>query len=139
LGFREERQVKGRTVLRWVLAALFLLNGVLHLRAPTAYMAITPDWVPEPRFVVLATGVLSGLGGLGLLFPAPLRRWAGAGLALYALFVWPANFHHAFADIPVGGTHLGWGYHGPRLLLQPLIIWACLWAGEVIDAAPANR
>ena len=26
---------------------------------------------------------------------------------------------------------LGWGYHAPRLLFQPVLIWAALYAGEV--------
>ena len=28
---------------------------------------------------------------------------------------------------------LGLAYHIPRLLAQPLVVWAALWAGEVID------
>lgn len=27
----------------------------------------------------------------------------------------------------------GWLYHGPRLLFQPVIVWWCLYAAEVID------
>lgn len=69
-------------------------------------------------------------GAAGLLVPA-LRKPAGIGLALYALCVWPAN--HAINDIPLGGGHLSWWYHGPRLALQPVIIWWALWAGGATD------
>ena len=44
-----------------------------------------------------------------------------------------ANFHHALANIAIGGETLGWWYHGPRLAVQPLIIWWALWASGAVD------
>ena len=75
---------------------------------------------------------------MGLAIPATCKA-AGWGLALYALCVWPANFHHAFAHVAIGGTALGWGYHAPRLAAQPLIIWWALWASDAIDWPFARR
>jgi uncharacterized membrane protein len=124
----------GRRILRWIVAALFLLDGVLHVALAPFFVRIVPPWVPEPTAVVWATGVAAFAGGAGLLSPR-LRRAAGVGLALYCAGVYPANLHHAAADI--GGW--GWGYHGPRLLLQPVIAWACLWCAEVIDWPFAGR
>lgn len=124
------RRARIRGGLRWLLALFYGFAGWMHLRAPEGFVAITPPWVPVPELVVALTGVAEILGALGLLW-RPVRRWAAIGLATYALCVWPANFHHAFADVTVGGTNLDWSYHGPRLALQPLIIWLALWAGEV--------
>jgi uncharacterized membrane protein len=121
-----------------VLALAFMANGVLHVTAADAYGAIVPPWVPAPHLTVLATGAASFLGGLGLLL-APVRRAAGIGLALYCAGVFPANIHHALANVAVNGHTLGWGYHGPRLLLQPPLAWACLWAACVIDWPFAKR
>ncbi len=115
-----------------MLAAAYVLAGVAHLTRPSGFVAITPGWVPAPAIVVALTGVVELAGAAGLLI-RPLRRAAGIGLALYALCVWPANFNHALNDIPLGGTHLSWWYHGPRLALQPLLIWWPLWASGVID------
>jgi len=115
-----------------VLATAYALAGVAHLTRPSGFVAITPGWVPAPAIVVALTGVAELAGAAGLLI-RPLRRAAGIGLALYALCVWPANFNHALNDIPLGGTHLSWWYHGPRLALQPLLIWWPLWASGVID------
>ena len=95
-------------------------------------MAITPHWVPWPEQVIALTGIAEIAGAVGLHI-APLRRAAGIGLALYALCVWPANFHHALHDVPLGSLHLGWWYHGPRLLLQPVIIWSALWVSATVD------
>jgi uncharacterized membrane protein len=121
-----------RTALRWLLAAFYAVAGWAHLDRPEGFLAITPAWVPAPELVVALTGVAEIAGALGLLW-RPVRRWAGIGLALYALFVWPANFNHAFNDISIGGTNLDWSYHGPRLVAQPLIIWLALWVGEVTE------
>ena len=116
-------------VARWVLAAVYLSAGIVHLHDPPFFMRIVPDWVPYPRETVLLTGICEIFGAIGLLIPRT-RRLAGIMLALYALCVWPANIKHAIDDLSAG-TGLGWGYHGPRFLAQPLIIWWALIAGEV--------
>jgi len=126
-----------RAGFRALLALLYAAAGFLHLRSPAGFIAITPDWVPDPARVVMLTGLAEIAGAAGLMLPRRLIGWArpaaGFGLALYALCVWPANLHHALADIPLGGVRLGWWYHGPRLALQPLLIWWALWAGECTD------
>ncbi|MGW8201769.1 DoxX family protein [Sphingomonas bisphenolicum] len=124
--------MRGRTIARLVLAAAYAFAGIAHLTRPGGFIAITPHWVPMPDTVVALTGVAELAGALGLMIPG-LRRAAGIGLALYALCVWPANINHALNDIPLGGVHLSWWYHGPRLTLQPVIIWWALWASDVID------
>lgn len=121
-----------RTALRWLLALAYAAAGYLHLARPAPFLAITPPWVPEPELVIAATGVAELAGAAGLMHPAT-RKAAGWGLALYALCVWPANFHHALAHIAIGGETLGWWYHGPRLAAQPLIIWWALWASGAVD------
>ena len=127
-----ESRERARTVLRWLLAAAYFAAGVLHLLHPAPFVAIVPGWVPMPLLTVQATGVCEILGATGLMIPR-LRRFAGIMLALYAVCVFPANIHHALARVAVGGTALGWGYHGPRLLLQPVIVWWSLFAGGVIQ------
>ncbi|MDX2234796.1 MAG: hypothetical protein NW200_09880 [Hyphomonadaceae bacterium] len=127
-----------RTGVLWALAFVFVVNGALHFLWTDAYAAIVPPWAPDARFAVQATGVASLLGGAGLLVP-PLRKAAGVGLALYCVAVFPANIHHALGDVAVAGRTADWTYHGPRLLLQPALVWACLWAAGVIDWPLAKR
>ena len=121
-----------RIFFRLLLAAAYFAAGVLHIKSPGGFLQITPAWVPFPEAVIFLTGVAEIAGALGLLIPR-LRYAAGVGLALYALCVFPANINHAVNDIAVGGSHLGWWYHGPRLLAQPVIIWWALIAGNVIN------
>jgi uncharacterized membrane protein len=121
--------------LRWLIGALYVVAGHAHIRSPAPFLAITPGWVPWPEAVVFWTGIAELLGALALVqWVSPRLRQAGAmGLALYALCVWPANVNHMLLDMakPDGG----WGmvYHVPRLAAQPLLIWATLLTGGVIN------
>lgn len=127
-----------RAVLRWMLAALFVAAGIAHLAVPGPFLRITPDWVPLAPQVIFATG-LCELAGAVALVTRPLRIWAGWALALYALCVLPANIKQAFDHIVIAGIPDSWWYHGPRLALQPVIIWAALFGAGVIDWPFAAR
>ena len=120
-----------RIAVRALLALAYGYAGWRHLVTPAPFLAITPPWVPRPELIVAATGIAEIAGAVGLMIPAT-RKAAGWGLALYALCVWPANFHHALAHIAIGGETLSWWYHGPRLAAQPLIIWWALWASGAV-------
>ncbi len=124
-----------RSVLRWLLAAFYLLAGIMHLARPAPFLAIMPPLVPWPPEVVALTGLAELAGAIGLLQPwSPrLRRAAGWGLALYALCVWPANFQHMLIDLAPPAAGLGLGYHIPRLAAQPLLIWLALWVAGATD------
>ena len=67
-----------RTALRLLLAAIYFIAGVAHLRAPAGFLQITPFWVPWPETVVLATGLGEIAGAVALAFIPRLRRAAGA-------------------------------------------------------------
>jgi uncharacterized membrane protein len=114
------------------MAAFYVVAGVVHLAAPDKFLPIVPDFVPLPREVVLATGVLEIAGSLALL-TTRLRLLAGVMLALYAVCVFPANIKHAIDGIHVPPIPDSWWYHGPRLLMQPVLVWWALFCAEVID------
>lgn len=121
-----------RMGLRWLLALTYGVVGLAHLRGAQGFLAIMPAWVPYPLEVVLITGVCEILGAIGLLIPR--LRWAsGVMLALYAVCVYPANLHHAFAGVAPSGLPSSWWYHGPRLAFQPIFVWWALFVGGVID------
>ncbi len=130
-----------RTTARWLLVIFYAVAGYLHLAAPGPFLKIMPAWVPAPATVIALTGIAELLGAAGLAQPwsAKLRQAAGIGLALYALCVWPANFHHMALDLARPDHGWGRGYHVPRLLAQPLIIWLALWASEATDWPLARR
>jgi uncharacterized membrane protein len=124
------RATRNRRLARWVLAAFYLSAGILHIAEPAPFLTITPDWVPFPRQVIFGTGLCELAGAAGML--TTRFRWAaGVGLALYAVCVYPANIKHAVDSLAAG--QLGWWYHGPRLALQPVLVWWALFAGEVVS------
>ena len=135
MGDADEGEGSGRRAARRLLVAFYGVAGVAHLSFATdAMIGITPSWVPFPRAVVIATGLCELAGAAGL----TTRRWrraAGWGLAAYAVCVFPANIKHAIHDLS-GQVGLGWWYHGPRLLLQPLIVW---WALRASGAVRGRR
>ncbi len=102
---------------------------MLHVADPRPFLRITPGWVPWPAQVIFLTGLCEIAGAIGLAIPRT-RKLAGVMLALYAVCVFPANINHARQDLG-SGHGLGMGYHLPRLLAQPLIVWWALFAGEV--------
>jgi uncharacterized membrane protein len=117
--------------MRWAMASFYFAAGVIHLQSPDGFLPIMPDWVPAPREVILFTGVCEIAGALGLMTRS-LRWWAAVMLALYAACVFPANIKHAFENVQLPQLPSSWWYHGPRLALQPVIIWWALYCGRVI-------
>lgn len=126
-----------RAIARWLLILVYGLAGVAHLIVTDAMLRIVPGWVPYPRAVVILTGVAELAGAIGLM-TARWRVAAGWGLAAYALCVWPANIKHLIDDLG-SGTGLPIGYHGPRMIAQPLIIWWALWASGAIRVCLKTR
>lgn len=125
-------QINYRLGLRVILAAFYLGAGILHLKSPQGFISIVPSFVPRPAEVVWFTGLSEIAGAIGLMIPR-LQKAAGIGLALYAICVFPANINHALNQIDVGGLPNSWWYHGPRFVLQPILVWWALYCSGVVD------
>ena len=121
-----------RQVMRWMMAGFYTLAGLVHITAPDTFLPIVPDWVPFPRQVVFATGICEIAGALALL-SVRTRRLTGVMLALYAVGVFPANIKHAIEGVDLPPAPNSWWYHGPRLALQPVLIWWALFCSGAID------
>ncbi|QIN77882.1 hypothetical protein GBA65_04400 [Rubrobacter marinus] len=115
----------GISLSRALLGALFVGAGALHFYAPGAYERIMPPYLPLHRELVLLSGALEILGGLGMLTERT-RPAAGVGLVLLLLAVWPANLQMLLdaraADKPSWWLALLWA----RLPLQ-LLLMAWVW------------
>src|SRR3978361_189836 len=110
----DDRSATHRAVMRWILAALFSAAGIAHLWAPHQLLAITPAWGPFAPQGLFLPRLREPAGPVALL-TRPLRRWAGAALAAYAICVWPANFKHAIDGIDLPHIASSWLYHGARV------------------------
>jgi uncharacterized membrane protein len=124
-------KMQAASIMRWIMAIFYLAAGLVHLISPDGFLPIVPDWVPAPRYVILATGACEIAGALALLSKR-LRTAAGYMLALYAVCVFPANIKHAVEGIQVGGVPQSLWYHAPRLALQPVLVWWALFSAEIV-------
>ena len=124
-----------RVSLRGGLAAMLVLTGTAHFNGMRADLIdMVPPVLPYPGFLVTLTGVLELAAALGLLHrrTAP---WAGAGLTLLLVVMFPANVYAAVAGIEFGGepaTALL-----PRTLMQLVFIAAA--AAVALPAFKALR
>ncbi len=117
--------------MRLILAAFYFAAGILHLKSPAGFISIVPGFVPWPAEIVWFTGVCEIAGAIGLMIPK-LQKAAGTGLALYAICVFPANINHAMNHIDVGALPNSWWYHGPRFVMQPILVWWALFCTGTI-------
>ena len=113
-----------QVIVLWLLAATFIIAGIAHFTfLRHDFAQIVPPIFPNKDSIVLFTGLLEILGGIGLIIPQ-LSRWAGMALILYLIIVFPANIYGARHHIPVlGRPHL---LVAARLPFQILLI-ALLW------------
>lgn len=117
--------------LRVGLAAMFFVTGTTHfvfLREDL--VAMVPPALPAPELLVTITGVLELAGALGLLLP-PTTAWAGAGLALLLLAMFPANVYAATSGILLDG--------GPATALGPRTAMQVLYLAAAIAVALSYR
>lgn len=119
-----------KTVLRFVIAFLFIASGITHFVKPDMFVRIVPPCLPWPLGLVWISGFFEIAGGLGLLIP-PLRRWAGIGLIALLIAVYPANIYMATNDVPFGDQHVPWWGHAIRLPLQFVMIVLVFWVADL--------
>lgn len=123
---------QGRGVGAWIVIALFLTSGVLHLVNPEAFLWLMPPFLPAPIVLIYASGVAELIAGVGLLLKA---RFAPLFTVLVLLAVWPANWWFA---IDLIGEGEGWlvALAWLRLPLQILLMW---WAWRSPKRDEASR
>ncbi len=77
-----------------LLTPFFVLAGLNHFKNPNFYMSIMPPYLPAHSELVAMSGLLEILGGVAVLF-STTRKWAGYGLIVLMVLVYPANIYMA--------------------------------------------
>lgn len=115
---------------RYLISGLFLITGILHFIKPQLFVKIMPDYIPYHLMMVYISGAAEVIGGLSIHF-AKTQVWAGWGLILLLIAVFPANVNMTIKAVQKSGyTSLFSIATIVRLLLQFVLIywvyWACL-------------
>ncbi|WP_121740826.1 DoxX family protein [Natronorubrum halophilum] len=116
---------------RYALATMFVFTSASHFTGTRADLVrMVPDVLPYPELLVTVTGVLELLGAVGLLRPAT-ARYAGLGLALLLVAMFPANVVASQEGLAVAGkvaTPLWF-----RFFVQVVFISMLLWATSAMS------
>ena|SRR5690554_789219 len=78
----------------YIMAAIYIIAGIMHFITPKTYMKIMPPYIPAHKSMVLISGVFEIVLGVGLLFDQT-RFYAALGIILLLIFVFPANIYMA--------------------------------------------
>jgi uncharacterized membrane protein len=110
----------------YIMAALYVLAGLNHFRAPSFYRPMMPTSIPWPEGGIFLSGVAEILLGAFLLWP-PARSLAAWGVIAFLVAVMPVHIYMLqardtkFKEIP---DFVIWA----RIPLQGLLIyWAYLY------------
>ena len=121
-----------KTFIRILLGLFMTYAGVSHLTiARQEFVAQVPTWLQfSPGFtdfVVLASGVVEIVLGLGMLFLWKKKAIVGALLALFYVLIFPGNINQYINHIDAFGLDTDQA-RLIRLFFQPLLIFFALWS-----------
>jgi len=128
-----ENQIKTtlvQNIFRILLGCFILYAGISHLTFNRIeFQAQVPDWVPLGKdLVVILSGIVEIILGLGMLFWAKKRVKVGLALALFFVLIFPGNISQYLNGTDAFGALNSDKARLIRLFFQPvLIIWA-LWS-----------
>ena len=78
--------------LRYLLIGFYLFAGSYHFVNPDFYYGLIPDYLPYPKLINYASGVLEILLALGVVFPKT-RLIAAKGIILLLLLFVPSHVY----------------------------------------------
>lgn len=122
-----------RHIARILLGVALVAAGTSHLGSNrTEFLAQVPTWLPlEPDFVVVASGIVEILLGLGLVFVKRYRQQIGLVTALFFIAIFQGNIAQLVEQRDAFGLNTDEA-RAIRLLFQPvLVVWA-LWSTSAI-------
>ena len=123
-----------KTISRWILAALMVYAGVMHLLSPNFFLKIMPPYLPLHLELVYLSGVFEIGLGICLLIPR-FSRFAAWGIIALLIAVFPANIYlYQHQEIVRASPTV----HLLRLLFQGILIWMAFWHTRKSEATSAS-
>ena len=109
-----------------LLALFFIAAGISHFVHSDIYVAMMPTYLPAHLELVYLSGLFEILGGIGVIL-SHTRQWAGYGLIVLLIAVFPANLYMAMNPDKFVDIVSAWSLYA-RLPLQLLLMWWTFWA-----------
>ena len=108
----------------YIMAAFLIFAGISHFTKKNFFMEVMPPYIPKHEEMVIISGIVEIILGIGLLF-SQTKSLAAWGIILFFIAVFPANIYMVtsgkFKKIPKWMIWL-------RLPLQFILIaWAFLY------------
>ena len=122
-----------RLIARLALGGALIFAGIGHLTVSRVeFQAQVPVWLPlDPDFVVVASGLVEIMLGIGIASAGVLVPWAGLAAALFFIAIFPGNINQYVEGIDAFGLDTDQARF-TRLFFQPvLVVWA-LWSTSAI-------
>jgi len=123
-----------KLVARLLLGGALIYAGIGHLTFSRAeFQAQVPVWLPlDPDFVVVASGVLEIMLGLGIASAGHVVPWAGLMAALFFIAFFPGNINQYVQGISAFGLDTEQARLN-RLFFQPVLVAWALWPTGAIS------
>ncbi|WP_266083096.1 DoxX family protein [Haladaptatus caseinilyticus] len=114
---------------RFALAAMFVFTSLSHFAGTRGTLIqMVPNVFPAPGLLVTVTGLAEIAGAIGLLLPG-FVSWAGLGLTILLMMMFPANVIAVREKIEMNGkppTPI-WFRFVIQLFFIGLLLWATGW------------
>jgi uncharacterized membrane protein len=122
-------------ILRIILGAFMVLAAIGHMTLQRAeFQAQVPDWIPMSKdLVVLLSGVVELLLGLGMIFWKKERVRVGIALAIFYVLIFPGNIAQYVNGINAFGLNTD-AKRLTRLFFQPVLVLWALWSTGALKA-----
>ena len=127
-------------VARLTLGLALIYAGVGHLSySRLEFQAQVPVWLPlDADFVVLASGVVEIVLGLGLLTWGKVVPMTGLAAAAFFVAIFPGNINQFVEGIDAFGLDSDQA-RVTRLFFQPLLVVLALWSTSAIGFVQSLR
>lgn len=71
----------------YLMAAMYILAGLMHFIRPKMYLRIMPRYLPQPKLLVALSGIAEIMLGLGLCFPFTKNIAISGIIAMLVVFL----------------------------------------------------
>lgn len=130
-----------QNIFRILLAVFMVYAGLSHLTFNRLeFQAQVPDWVLLSKdIVVIISGLVEMILGLGLLFWQNQRSNFGWALAIFFVLIFPGNIAQYMNGTDAFGILDSDGARFRRLFFQPVLIAWALWSSGVWQVWRASK